>query len=181
MTTPTIINTLAPMTKPKAPTAPTKARKSTARGTKHAISKTLKVHRWQLDEFLSRPGAPKPDDARTYDVAAVASFIAASRGTGALDDLRAARLQEIVLKCKRLQVEIEKDEGLWVRRSDVDDLHGKLALNLKGLLYAKLEGELPAKCQGYDALALRRFGREMADELVGRLAQHIDTWVPAKI
>jgi hypothetical protein len=85
----------------------------------------------------------------------------------------------VKLKCARLKVELEKDEGLWVRRDAIDLLHGKLALNLKGLLYAKLEGELPAKCQGYDALALRKFGRQMADDLVSRLAQDIDTWVPS--
>jgi hypothetical protein len=164
---------------PKTPTTPSKTRKSTARATKHAISKTLKVHRWQLDQFLAKTGAPQPDDARTYDVAEVAAFIADSRSTGSLDDLRLARLEEVVLKCKRLKVEIEKDEGLWVRRDAIDLLHGKLALNLKGLLYAKLEGELPAKCQGYDALALRKFGRQMADDLVSRLAQDIDTWVPS--
>ena len=163
---------------PKVPTAPTKARKSTARATKHAISKILGVHRWQLDEFLSRPGAPKPDDARTYDVAGVASFIAASRGTGALDDLRAARLQEIVLKCKRLQVEIEKDEGLWVRRSDVDDLHGRAALGLRALIYDALENRLPAACAGYDALQLRRYGRDLADQIVCKLAQDVSTWAP---
>ena len=163
---------------PKVPTAPTKARKSTARGTKHAISKTLKVHRWQLDQFLAKTGAPTPDDARTYDVAAVASFIAASRGTGALDDLRAARLQEIVLKCKRLQVEIEKDEGLWVRRSDVDDLHGRAALGLRALIYDALENRLPAACAGYDALQLRRYGRDLADQIVCKLAQDVSTWAP---
>jgi glutathione synthase/RimK-type ligase-like ATP-grasp enzyme len=164
---------------PKVPTAPSKARKSTARATKHAISKTLKVHRWQLDQFLAKTGAPTPDDARTYDVAAVAAFISTLRSTDSLDDLRAARLEEVKLKCARLKVELEKDEGLWVRKSDIDLLHGKLALNLKGLLYAKLTEELPSKCQGYDALALRRAGREMADDLVSRLAQDIDTWVPS--
>jgi glutathione synthase/RimK-type ligase-like ATP-grasp enzyme len=164
---------------PKVPTAPSKARKSTARATKHAISKTLKVHRWQLDQFLAKTGAPTPDAARTYDVAEVAAFISTLRSTDSLDDLRAARLEEVKLKCARLKVELEKDEGLWVRKSDIDLLHGKLALNLKGLLYAKLTEELPSKCQGYDALALRRAGREMADDLVSRLAQDIDTWVPS--
>ena len=164
---------------PKTPNAPSKARKSTARGTKHAMSKTLKVHRWQLDQFLAKTGAPTPDAARTYDVAAVAAFISESRGGGgSLDTLREARLEEVKLKCKRLRVELEKDEGLWVRRSDVDDLHGRAALGLRALIYDALENRLPAACAGYDALQLRRYGRDLADQIVGKLAQDVATWAP---
>jgi hypothetical protein len=161
-----------------APTARKKSAKSTARLTKNAISKAISVHRWKLNEYLARTGAPQPDAARTYDVAAVAAFIAESRGTGSLDDLRAARLQELVLKCKRLQVEIEKDEGLWVRRSDVDDLHSRAALGLRALIYDALENRLPAACAGYDALQLRRYGRDLADQIVCKLAQDVSTWAP---
>jgi hypothetical protein len=163
---------------PKTPTAPSKARKSTARATKHAISKTLKVHRWQLDQFFAKTGAPQPDDARTYDVAEVAAFISTLRSTDSLDDLRAARLEEVKLKCARLKVELEKDEGLWVRRSDVDDLHGRAALGLRALVYDALENRLPAACAGYDALQLRRYGRDLADQIVCKLAQDVATWAP---
>jgi hypothetical protein len=159
---------------PKTP----KARKSNARATKHAISKTLKVHRWQLDQFLATAGAPKPDDARTYDVAEVADFISTQRSTGSLDELRAARLEEVKLKCARLKIELERDEGLWVTRSAVDELHGRTAHGLRSLLYSKLENEMPPKCAGFDALALRKYGRELADELVTRLAQDVDKWNP---
>ena len=163
---------------PQTPTAPSKARKSNARATKHAMSKQLKVHRWQLDEFLSKPDAPKPDAARTYDAAAVAEFISSQRSTGSLDDLRAARLEEVKLKCARLKLELERDEGLWVRRADVDELHGRLSHGLRSLLYSKLENEMPPKCAGLDALALRKAGRELADQIVGKLAQDVDQWAP---
>jgi hypothetical protein len=163
---------------PKTPTARTKPRKSNARATKHALSKTLKVHRWQLDQFLALTGAPKPDDARTYDVAEVAEFIATHRSTGSLDELRAARLEEVKLKCARLKIELERDEGLWVRRSEIDLLHGRMAHGLRSLLYSRLEGELPQHCAGFDALALRKYCRNMADELVGKLAGDVASWAP---
>lgn len=150
----------------------------TPTATKSELSRALKIHRAQLDTFLAKPGAPSPDAKKRYDTKAVAAWIAESRGTGSADSLKAARLIEVRLRCEKLRRELDRDAGVTILRADVDLLHGKLALNLKGLLYAKLEGELPAKCQGYDALALRRAGREMADELVGRLAQDIDTWVP---
>ncbi|MBC7366191.1 MAG: hypothetical protein H7343_05150, partial [Undibacterium sp.] len=58
-------------------------------------------------------------------------------------------------------------------------LHGKMALRLKSLLYSKLENEMPPKMAGCDALALRRYGRELADEIVTRLGGDIDQWVTA--
>ncbi len=151
----------------------------TPTATKSELARALKIHRAQLDAFLAKPGAPSPDTKKRYDTKAVAAWIAESRGTGSTETLRAARLVEVQLRCEKLRRELDRDAGVTILRADVDDLHGKLALNLKGLLYAKLEGELPAKCQGYDALALRRAGREMADDLVSRLAQDIDTWVPS--
>ena len=145
--------------------------------TKAEAARRLSVSRPTLDRLLARQGAPSPNPAKRYSLDDLTRFIAA-QGESSVDTLRSARLVEVQLRCEKLRRELDRDAGLTILRADVDDLHGKLALNLKGLLYAKLEGELPAKCQGYDALALRRFGREMADELVGRLAQHIDTWVP---
>ena len=153
----------------------------TPTATKSELSRALKIHRAQLDTFLSKPGAPSPDAKKRYDTKAVAAWIAESRGTGSTDSLKAARLVEVRLRCEKLRRELDRDAGVTIPRVEVEALHGKLAVNLRSLLYFKLEEELPAKAAGYSALQLRIAGREMADELVGRLAQHIDTWVPAKI
>ena len=147
--------------------------------TKAEAARRLSVSRPTLDRLLARQGAPSPTAAKRYSLDDLTRFIAA-QGESSVDTLRSARLVEVQLRGEKLRRELDRDAGVTIPRVEVEALHGKLALNLKGLLYAKLEGELPAKCQGYDALALRRFGREMADELVGRLAASIDTWVPAK-
>jgi hypothetical protein len=109
----------------------------------------------------------------------VAAWIAESRGTGSTETLRAARLVEVQLRCEKLRRELDRDAGVTILRADVDLLHGKMAHGLRSLLYTKLEGELPQKCAGFDALALRRHCRELADELVGRLAQDASTWAPS--
>lgn len=150
----------------------------TPTATKSELSRALKIHRAQLDAFLAKPGAPSPDAKKKYDSKAVAAFIAESRGAGSLDTLRAARLEEVRLRCERLRRELDRDAKLTVLRSDVEALHSRMAHGLRSLLYTKLENEMPPRCAGFDALALRKFGREMADELVGRLAKDVETWAP---
>ena len=148
----------------------------TPTATKSELARALKIHRAQLDAFLAKPGAPSPDTKKRYDTKAVAAWIAESRGTGSTETLRAARLVEVQLRCEKLRRELDRDAGVTILRADVDLLHGKMAHGLRSLLYTKLEGELPQKCAGFDALALRRHCRELADELVGRLAQDVSTW-----
>lgn len=53
-----------------------------------------------------------------------------------------------------------------------------MAMGLRSLLFTKLENAMPPKMAGCDALALRKYGRELADELVTRLAQDVDKWNP---
>ncbi|MBC7367327.1 MAG: hypothetical protein H7343_11050 [Undibacterium sp.] len=149
----------------------------TPRSTKSELSRSLKIHRSQLDGFLNKTGAPAPDAKKRYDVREVAAFISAQGGANSLDTLRGARLEEVKLRCEKLRRELDRDAGKTVLRSDVDELHGKMALRLKSLLYSKLENEMPPKMAGCDALALRRYGRELADELVTRLGGDIDQWV----
>jgi hypothetical protein len=151
----------------------------TPTATKSELARALKIHRAQLDTFLAKPGAPSPDKKKKYDSKAVAAFIAESRGAGSLDTLREARLEEVRLRCERLRRELDRDAKLTVLRSDVDALHGRMAHGLRSLLYDCLENRMPAACAGYDSLQLRRFGRDLADELVGRLAKDVNSWVPA--
>ena len=148
--------------------------------TKAEAARRLTVSRPTLDRLLARQGAPSPTAAKRYSLDDLTRFIAA-QGESSVDTLRSARLVEVQLRCEKLRRELDRDAGVTIPRVEVEALHGKLAVNLRSLLYFKLEEELPAKAAGYSALQLRIAGREMADELVGRLAQHIDTWVPAKI
>ena len=150
----------------------------TPTATKSELSRALKIHRAQLDTFLAKPGAPSPDAKKRYDTKAVAAWIAESRGTGSTDSLKAARLVEVRLRCEKLRRELDRDAGVTILRSAVDDLHGRLAAGVRSMLYDCLENRLPAACAGYSALQLRRYGRDLADEIVGRLAGGIETWNP---
>lgn len=145
--------------------------------TKAEASRRLKVSRPTLDRLLARQGAPSPNPAKRYSLDELTRFIAA-QGESSVDTLRSARLVEVQLRCEKLRRELDRDAGLTVLRSEVDELHGRMAHGLRSLLYCKLENELPPKCAGYDALALRKYGRELADELVTRLAQDVDKWNP---
>jgi hypothetical protein len=145
--------------------------------TKAEAARRLTVSRPTLDRLLARQGAPSPTAAKRYSLDDLTRFIAA-QSESSVDTLRSARLVEVQLRCEKLRRELDRDAGVTIPRVEVEALHGKLAVNLRSLLYFKLEEELPAKAAGYSALQLRIAGREMADDLVSRLAQGIDTWVP---
>jgi hypothetical protein len=146
--------------------------------TKAEAARRLTVSRPTLDRLLARQGAPSPTAAKRYSLDDLTRFIAA-QGESSVDTLRSARLVEVQLRCEKLRRELDRDAGVTILRSAVDDLHGRLAAGVRSMLYDGLENRLPAACAGYDALALRRYGRSLADEIVGRLAGDIDTWNPS--
>ena len=145
--------------------------------TKAEAARRLSVSRPTLDRLLARQGAPSPNPAKRYSLDDLTRFIA-GQGESSVDTLRSARLVEVQLRCEKLRRELDRDAGVTILRSAVDDLHGRLAAGVRSMLYDCLENRLPAACAGYSALQLRRYGQDLADEIVGRLAGGIETWNP---
>lgn len=141
-----------------------------------AVSAALGTTARQWITYSKRPGFPKKTD-QGYDLSALATWKAENvRARSGDGDLAARKAAKLDLEAELLRLRIEKEKRLSVLRSEVDELHGRMAMKLRAFLYAKLENEMPPKFAGCDALTLRRYGREMADQIVDTLAKDIDQW-----
>ena len=138
----------------------------TLRETKSQLSRRLQLHRFTLDKLLDRPGAPAPDAAKTYDTRAVVAFVSSSAPETALTNLREARLHEVVLRCQKLQRELDHDDLLAVSIAEVDRFMTKFLRHTVSALYFGVESELPTKLEGLPAVGVRQALRAWADGFV---------------
>lgn len=127
--------------------------------------------------YSKRPGFPQKSAAHGYEVAACAAWKAENIKPQASGELASEKIAKTKLEVELLELRVAREKRLSVLRSEVDELHGRMAMKLRAYLYSKLENEMPPKMAGCDALALRKYGREMADEIVGRLQMDVDKWV----
>lgn len=140
------------------------------------VSAALGTTERQWRTYAKRPGFPAKVPGKGYDLAALAAWKAENVKAPAAGDLAARKAAKLELEADLLRLRIEKEKRLSVPRAEVDELHGRMALKLRAFLYARLENEMPPKFAGCDALTLRRYGREMADQIVDTLAKDIEQW-----
>lgn len=146
---------------------------------KSALARRLGITRPKLDAALSRPGAPEPDDAKTYDVGEVAGFCAAAEGSG-LSELRAARLEEIQLRCEKLRRELATAAREVLSVAEVNAALHRVAVAEKGVLIQHLTYELPLKLAGLDAPAMIPIMRETIAAICQEM-QALDRLLPVKL
>lgn len=139
----------------------------TPRETKSELARRLKINRVSLDRMLARPGAPSPTKAKRYQVADVARFIAAQDG-GNLDNLRAARLREVQLRCMKLERELAIAAREVVSVAFVDAMFERLARSVRQKMFSALE-ELPARLAGLEAGPIRRQLRDVGDAICDKM------------
>src|ERR1019366_1920437 len=136
------------------------------RETKSQLARRLKIHRGPLDALLVQLGAPAPDKAKTYNVREVVAFVTAAQPESALTNLRTARLHEVVLRCQKLQRELDHDDLLAVSIAEVDRFMTKFLRHTVSALYFGVESELPTKLEGLSAGEVRQALRAWADGFV---------------
>ena len=142
---------------------------SNPRETKSSLSRRLKIHRAQLDTLLAQSGAPAPDARKCYAVAEVVAFISAARTDSALDTLRSARLREVILRCTKLQRELDRDANLVVSVADVSAMFKRYSTVISGELYAGVESHLAPRLDGQPSVAAKKILQEWADALVDKI------------
>ena len=143
------------------------------RETKSQLARRLKIHRAPLDALLAQIGAPAPDKAKTYNVREVVAFVTAAQPESALTNLRTARLHEVVLRCQKLQRELDHDDLLVVSISEVDRFMTRFLRHTVSALYFGVESELPVKLEGLPAAEVRKALREWADSFVDKVNAEI--------
>ena len=126
--------------------------------------------------YSKRPGFPGKIVGLGYDVAAVSAWAVENIKQQATGDLAAEKIAKTKLEVELLELKVAREKRLSVLRSEVDELHGRMGMKLRSMLYACLVSEMPPKCAGFDALALRQYGQSLADEIVRTLQRDVDQW-----
>lgn len=140
------------------------------------LSAALGTTERQWRTYSKRPDFPRKVAGKGYEIEACRRWKEENIKPQSSGDLAAARREKVKLEAELLQLRIEREKRLSVLRAEVDELHGKLAMKLRAFLYSKLENEMPPKIAGCDALAIRKYGRALADEIVTTLAKDIAQW-----
>jgi hypothetical protein len=143
------------------------------------LSAILGTTERQWRTYAKRPGFPPKIAGKGYEVAACEAWKAEHIKPQASGELAAEKIKKIQLESELLELKVAREKRLSVPRAEIDELHGRMAMQLKAYLYAKLENEMPPKFAGCDALTLRKYGRVMADEIVTRLQMDVDKWATA--
>ena len=140
------------------------------------LSAVLGTTERQWRSYSKRNTFPPKIPGLGYEVAACAAWKAENVKPQSQGDLAAEKIAKTKLEVELLELKVAKEKRLSVPRAEIDELHSRMAMKLRAYLYSKLENEMPPKMSGCDALTLRKFGREMADEIVTRLQLDVDSW-----
>ncbi len=139
------------------------------------VSARLGTTARQWVTYSKRPGFPGKT-AEGYNLAALAAWKAENVGNKSDSTLKAAKAEKLAEEIALLRIRRAKEERKSVSMEDVDELHRVMGLKMRSYLYSKLDSEAPPKLAGCDALAIRKYLRGVADEIVKNFGQGIDDW-----
>lgn len=142
------------------------------------VSAALGLSDRQWRTYSKRKGFPEKGP-HGYDLAALAAWRSENVKTQTTGELAAERSEKLRLEQELLQIKIDREKRSVLPRSEVEDLHGRIAQKLRAVLYATLENEMPGKIAGQDALTCRTYGRALADRLMEILSKDVSEWEAA--
>lgn len=148
-----------------------KVQRIEGRQRKAGLARLLNIDRNTLSRLLARRGAPAPDKAQSYDPAEVAAFIEASHASGS-DALKAARLDEVRERVRRLRRDNDLAERNTVLASDCDRLLERIGTFQKSYLVTEFD-QLPGRLQGQEAGFIRAELRRVADGIIRRMHEQV--------
>lgn len=137
------------------------------RQTKAALCKELGIHRTQLDRYLARPDAPRPDKGRRYALAEVTAYI--GQQTAPLTNLRDARLREVQLRCLKLERELALAAREVITVAEHAQFVETLCRATKDAMFFGLTSTLPPKLAGLEVTRIRQTLRDFGDAVCQRM------------
>jgi hypothetical protein len=93
-----------------------------------------------------------------------------------LDELRAARLRELQLRCQKLERELALAAKTVAKISEVDSLLEYIGRRTHSAMRFAFETELPPKAAGQDVVAIREMAREAVDRVALGLQGLVQEW-----
>lgn len=139
------------------------------RARKLQLALMLKISRPTLDVYLTMPGSPIPDKRRTYEIAAVESFIAANAKTSATNDAgKTYRTEKTKMEAENLKFDLDVKRGEYFQRSVAIPVFANMTSELVANLRQKYELELPSRCVGKSLVEITQINIEAIDWIIKR-------------
>lgn len=149
-----------------------------------ALARALRISHTAISGWRQKFGALAP---RGHDVEEWRGFML-ENGLGVAGN-RVSKDREHWLtraaefRAKLLELEEQRVRGEIITRAEVNRLHLHVATSARSLLLQALETELPVRCDGLSAAAMRPIMRETVDRVIERLAPLVEEFAappPAK-
>lgn len=142
----------------------------------------LNISRPTIDDYLRRPGAPKPKNKR-YDPDEVRAFIEACTPTASLGekkteiiDLRRAILR---MEAEEMEIDLGIKRGLYIRRDEISPVIGSFFTQHLADALLIFEQELPAKYAGRNQIECQQLNADGIDRLFAKAKAWQQTIAPA--
>ncbi len=137
--------------------------------TRTQISRRTGVGRGTLAQYLGMEGAPQPDAANKYSLAAVKSWLEANQtklsNTSEMKTLKEAQLR-LELEKSKLEFDVMKNRYALKTeiRPGIEAVMGRLTVDLQAIF----EGEIPPKCAGKTTIEIRELMAAGVDRVLTR-------------
>lgn len=92
-----------------------------------------------------------------------------------------AKLEKVILECKKLAFRLDVEKGLYTLNEDVRVKLLELLNETKAELRKAFENELPPKCEGLSAADIQTKNREGLDRVLGKLTRGTDKISEVKV
>ena len=138
---------------------------------------SLHLSRSQLTRALQRKGAPRPEGKR-YDAAEVAAWVRSTiGGAETADELKRARIKEILLRCDRIRLDMRERSAALIPRAFVDSFLRRLVLGTRNVMFDTLSGGLVVELTGMDdPVQIRRKLQDAGDQICLRMNDESAVW-----
>ena len=135
------------------------------------LGRRLGVSRTTVGRYLDMENAPQPDEAGTYEVAGVASFIKAN-ATRVLegDPIKLLRARKLAAECEKIEA-IATQKAVSV--ADVERFILTYNRSMTQFIYNSMEYELPPKLEGLGVIECRRILQGWSDRFVDYINERI--------
>lgn len=140
---------------------------------KKPLAKALGLSRTTLLKYLKEPGAPKPNEAKEYDVEETKSFCrsrAAKSKAGntvvKLSAMEALRMEKLKDEIEYARYKTLKERGEYIHRDEITSTFEPIVAGIRADLQKFFEDELPPQYKGRTRAECQQLNAAAVDKII---------------
>ncbi len=139
--------------------------------TRTQISKRIGMDRGTLAKYLAMEGAPGPDAAHRYSLAAVKAWFDANSPKSNTAEMRTLKEAQARLELEKSKLELDIMKNRYHLKSDIRPGIEAVMSRHSADLVSVFEGELPPKCAGKTTNEIRELMAAAVDRVMRRMKE----------